>query len=85
MLKAQVTIFLQPSFRSQAFASLTLRPEVNLIAALPGTCFFFFFYAARLWDFSSLTRDRTWGLRVRVQNPNHWTAKEFPPGTSCCF
>lgn len=42
MLKAQVTIFLQPSFRSQAFASLTLRPEVNLIAALPGTCFFFF-------------------------------------------
>lgn len=37
MLKAKVTILLQPSFWSQAFTSLTLRPEV--IAAPPGTFF----------------------------------------------
>lgn len=34
MLKAKVTIFLQPSFWSQAFTSLTLRPEVNLLLPL---------------------------------------------------
>ena len=40
MLKAQVTIFLQPSFWSQAFASLTLRSEVNLLLHLLALFFF---------------------------------------------
>ena len=29
-----------------------------------------------LWDLSSLTRNLTWVLAVKV--PNHWAAREFP-------
>ena len=29
------------------------------------------------WDLSSPTSDRTWAPAVKVQNPNHWTAREF--------
>ena len=31
-----------------------------------------------LWDLSSLTRDQTWSLAVRVPSPNHWITREFP-------
>ena len=31
-----------------------------------------------LWDLSSLTRDWTWATAVKVSNPNHWSAREFP-------
>ena len=31
-----------------------------------------------LWDFSSLTRDPTWGLGRESSESNHWTAREFP-------
>ena len=31
-----------------------------------------------MWDFSSLTRDRTWGPpAVEAQSLNHWTAREI--------
>ena len=33
---------------------------------------------AAWWDLNSLTRDQT-ALAVEARNPNHWTAKEFPP------
>ena len=36
-----------------------------------GTC-----HAMR--DLSSLTRDRTQALAVKVLSPNHWTTREFP-------
>ena len=29
-----------------------------------------------MWDFSSLTRDRTWGPLQWRQSLNHWTARE---------
>ena len=38
-----------------------------------------FGYATRgLWDLSSLTRNGTGALTVKVQSPNHWTARESP-------
>ena len=29
-----------------------------------------------MWDFSSPTRDRTWGPTVKAPSPKHWTARE---------
>ena len=42
--------------------------------------FFFFFWLPRTaWgDLSSLTRDWTQAMAVKVWSPNHWTAREFP-------
>lgn len=37
---------------------------------------FFFSIPYGLWDLSSLTRNLTWVLAVKVFN--HWTAREFP-------
>ena len=31
-----------------------------------------------LWDLSTLTRDWTWALAVKMLSPNHWTARKFP-------
>ena len=31
-----------------------------------------------LWDFSSPTRDQTWGPGSEAPSPNHWTARELP-------
>ena len=31
-----------------------------------------------LWDLSTLTRDWTWDMAVKVPSPNHWTTREFP-------
>ena len=40
--------------------------------------FFFFYCTTQLVGSSSQTRDQTWALAVKVQNPNHWTTREFP-------
>ena len=42
--------------------------------------FFFLFFLASsrgLRDLSSLTRDQTRAMAVKVPNPNHWTTREF--------
>ena len=31
-----------------------------------------------MWDFSSLTRDRTCAPAMEAQSFNHWTAREHP-------
>ena len=36
-----------------------------------------FYFLLCLSDLSSPTKDQTWALAVRAQNPNHWTAREF--------
>ena len=43
--------------------------------------FIIFFFLAMphcLLNLSSLTRDWTWAPAVKAQNPDHWTASEFP-------
>ena len=31
-----------------------------------------------LWGLSSLTRDWTWAIAMKAQNPNHWATRELP-------
>ena len=31
-----------------------------------------------LWGLSSLTRDWTWAMAMKAQNPNHWATRELP-------
>ena len=40
--------------------------------------FFFFLFGYASWLVSSLTRDSTWHLAVKVPNPNQWTSSGFP-------
>lgn len=32
-----------------------------------------------VWNLNSLNRNRTLALVVKVQGPNHWTTRDFPP------
>ena len=36
-------------------------------------------------DLSSLTRDWTWALTMKVPSPKHWTGRKFPPCISCLW
>ena len=64
--------------------SLPTRQSIPGVSLHPGIAqhFHAFFFGGggplNLWDLSSLTRDRTQALAVRVQSPSHWTAREFP-------
>ena len=40
--------------------------------------FFFWTMPSSLWDLSSPLGIETEPLAVKVQSPNHWTAREFP-------
>ena len=31
-----------------------------------------------LWDLSSLSRNWTWAMAVKTQNPNHWSTRQLP-------
>ena len=42
------------------------------------TVSFFIFFGYAIWLVSSLIRDSTWDLAVKVLNPNHRTTSEFP-------
>ena len=37
-----------------------------------------FFWAQRMWDFSSLTRDQIYTPCIGRQSLNYWTAREVP-------
>ena len=53
--------------------ALALRQPPNVPHVL-----FIFAMLHGLWDFSSPTRDQTWGPGSEAPSPNHWTARELP-------
>ena len=53
---------------------------IKMLPSLLDYSFFLFFLISpcSLWDVSSLTRDWTQALAVKVLRPNHWTARGYP-------
>ena len=68
------------SFPSTIFKLFFPTPTLagDLAYCLPCLDFLFLAAPCGLQDLSSLTRDRTQALAVKMTNPNHWTAREFP-------
>ena len=66
----------------QAFGSLHFHSFSQHLGRCPCSLVHFFL---RLWDFNSLTRDRTLAPAVKAPSPNYWTTREsllffFPEG-----
>ena len=57
----------------QAFGSLHFHSFSQHPGRCPCSLVHFFL---RLWDFNSLTRDRTLAPAVKAPSPNHWTTRE---------